>query len=257
MNKHFKIENWSDEFNRLISQVPIEGNHYYQVSRFADQEDKIKYAVYSHWAGWADQDERHEIREPSFIKPELAIQQFNGRNEPLLVINNENDLIVYISFLGGHSIIAEHLADTYLSNILKPVTTLYTYDKGHLKVTDIPEQMFNRAANAKLRMQILNRDNRRCKICGASPKNNEHVELHLHHIIPYADGGLTNENNLITLCHTCHKGLEPHTDYSLFNHIDVNMLSGVKSTEDYITRIKRNVEVGLKRLKAHQNKRKS
>jgi len=43
----------------------------------------------------------------------------------------------------------------------------------------------------------------------------------VHHIKPFSEGGLTEKNNLITLCKTCHDGLYPHFDYSLYSLIDI------------------------------------
>jgi 5-methylcytosine-specific restriction endonuclease McrA len=69
-------------------------------------------------------------------------------------------------------------------------------------------------------MSVLRRDNRRCRICGRRPDDHVDVELHVHHIRPWAKGGLTEITNLITLCHTCHKGLEPHEDPTLYQYVD-------------------------------------
>ena len=41
----------------------------------------------------------------------------------------------------------------------------------------------------------------------------------MHHIRPWAAGGITEERNLITLCHTCHNGLAPHFEHGLFRLI--------------------------------------
>lgn len=68
-------------------------------------------------------------------------------------------------------------------------------------------------------MQILKRDGRRCRICGRNPDNHVDLELHLHHIRPWEKGGVTDPKNLITLCHTCHSGLDPHHDPSLFSYL--------------------------------------
>jgi len=43
--------------------------------------------------------------------------------------------------------------------------------------------------------------------------------LHVHHIRPWEKVGITDPKNLITLCHTCHTGLEPHDDHSLFEYL--------------------------------------
>jgi hypothetical protein len=44
----------------------------------------------------------------------------------------------------------------------------------------------------------------------------------VHHIRMWAHGGLTEDENLITLCHTCHDGLSPHEDWGLFRSIAPN-----------------------------------
>ena len=76
----------------------------------------------------------------------------------------------------------------------------------------LPKSKLTHAPTKKLRMEVLKRDRVRCLICGRSPANNVDVELHLHHVIPWGVGGLTEEINLVTLCHTCHSGLDPHDD---------------------------------------------
>ena len=53
------------------------------------------------------------------------------------------------------------------------------------------------------RIRILQRDAYRCRMCDQTPP---HRSLHIHHIDPYQKGKASNaeENNLITLCRTCH-----------------------------------------------------
>jgi len=58
----------------------------------------------------------------------------------------------------------------------------------------------------KLRFQILERDGFRCKACGADPRNDDEVRLHVDHIVPIALGGKTVEDNLQTLCQKCNQG---------------------------------------------------
>ena len=52
------------------------------------------------------------------------------------------------------------------------------------------------------RQMILARDNYRCQCC----KGKEHDDqLEVHHIIFKSNGGTDDENNLLTVCHTCHQ----------------------------------------------------
>lgn len=67
-----------------------------------------------------------------------------------------------------------------------------------------------RGVPLKLRYRVLVRDNFRCVLCGRSPALEHGVRLHIDHIVPYARGGKTNEENLRTLCEACNwgKGVE-------------------------------------------------
>jgi hypothetical protein len=58
-------------------------------------------------------------------------------------------------------------------------------------------------------MRVLKRDGYRCVVCGRRPGDHVDLELHVHHVIPWRMHGPTAENNLVTLCGTCHKGLDP------------------------------------------------
>lgn len=55
-----------------------------------------------------------------------------------------------------------------------------------------------------LRFQILERDEQRCRLCGADPSQGIH--LHVDHVIPWSKGGKTTSENLQTLCNLCNIG---------------------------------------------------
>ncbi|MBL7176659.1 MAG: HNH endonuclease [Desulfobacteraceae bacterium] len=90
-------------------------------------------------------------------------------------------------------------------------------------------------------MKVLRRDDYRCKICGRRSMDYVDVELNVHHVRPWSMGGLTKGNNLITLCRTCHKGLDPHCDYKLYELIDstIEIPDGKSMREELIEGIKR------------------
>ncbi|EIV21923.1 HNH endonuclease [Mycobacteroides abscessus subsp. abscessus] len=58
-------------------------------------------------------------------------------------------------------------------------------------------------------MRVIKRDKYRCVICGRRAMDHIDLELHVHHLIPWRMAGPTAEENLVTLCGTCHKGLLP------------------------------------------------
>ncbi len=75
--------------------------------------------------------------------------------------------------------------------------TSIDYIKSHKTSRDI---------NLRLRFRIMQRDNFKCKVCGASPATDSSVILQVDHIKPYSKGGETTEENLQTLCSKCNLG---------------------------------------------------
>lgn len=55
---------------------------------------------------------------------------------------------------------------------------------------------------AKLRHEVFQRDNYRCRECGAT---NKETTLEIDHIVPVSKGGTNNINNLQTLCKKCNR----------------------------------------------------
>ncbi len=91
-------------------------------------------------------------------------------------------------------------------------------------------------------MKVLKRDDYRCKICGRRSSDHSDVELDVHHIWPWATGGITEEQNLITLCHTCHTGLAPHEELGLFDLLKESLASDHSS--------ERELELGMLRYQS-------
>ena len=56
---------------------------------------------------------------------------------------------------------------------------------------------------SKVRERILERDNWTCQRCGQ-----EFEKYHIHHIVKKKENGSDTNDNLITVCHKCHKILD-------------------------------------------------
>jgi HNH endonuclease len=99
-------------------------------------------------------------------------------------------------------------------------------------------------------MAALKRDHYRCRICGRGADNSVDLRLHVHHVRPREWGGLTELENLITLCHTCHEGLNPHYERRL--EFMVAPFPGLDETED-MEGIRRYRELTRKILEIEQD----
>lgn len=63
-----------------------------------------------------------------------------------------------------------------------------------------------RTPSPRLRFEVLARDKFTCCFCGASPRKDPSITLHIDHILPWSKGGKTTLDNLQTLCSTCNLG---------------------------------------------------
>jgi 5-methylcytosine-specific restriction endonuclease McrA len=61
-----------------------------------------------------------------------------------------------------------------------------------------------KAVPARIRYEILKKQNHQCQSCGATIKDG--VKLEVDHIIPVSRGGTNDPNNLQVLCKTCNIG---------------------------------------------------
>lgn len=83
----------------------------------------------------------------------------------------------------------------------------------------------------KRRLQILQRDNFTCQICGSTEKT-----LHVHHLCYRKDAKIWDypDNTLITLCEDCHRTeheMQSENDYSVTNLINDLLISGFTNFE--------------------------
>jgi hypothetical protein len=175
----------------------------------------VSCSVFSGFVGWADEAATRELREASEVHPDRMAAGWDLLGEPWLIVHTLEDLLVYLH-TGGHALIEKSLAAVFFRDIVEPHECARSGELGFLATRGAKKSLLQRAPSKKHRMQILQRDGYRCRICGRRSADYVDVELHVHHIRPWGKGGLTEDENLVTLCHTCHGGLEPHHEPSLY-----------------------------------------
>ncbi|TXJ60521.1 HNH endonuclease [Brachyspira aalborgi] len=93
-------------------------------------------------------------------------------------------------------------------NALKAFIATMNGDTIETKQTNNEKNATNnpRSINYRIRFKVMQRDDFKCKICGASPAMQVGVLLHVDHIVPVAKGGQATMDNLQTLCQKCNLG---------------------------------------------------
>lgn len=188
---------------------------YFQLTLTATDDEKLSWGAYSHFVAFTDESRRFELREASLVKADVVARTLREAGEPCIVVNDERALSVFLSF-GGHALVEKCIAERWLPDVIAPSPVARSGLIGFRSLQSVTTTELQHAPTRKQRMRILKRDGFRCRICGERPADNVHVKLHVHHIRMWSRGGLTEDANLITICETCHDGLDPHEDCSLF-----------------------------------------
>jgi hypothetical protein len=204
------------EYLRLRTQKSSGNNGYYQITLLANDDGFLEKSIQTSWCGYTKTRPRREIRKGRLFHPEPQKKWLEKSfDEPCIIVNDENDLHIFFLW-GGVALIERDIAAKHIPDLVEPRE--YMKDSSHLGfvgVSDLPRSKTQHAPSKKLRMSVIQRDEYRCRACGRSPADYVDVELHVHHIIPWGIGGITEEKNLITICKTCHDGLDPHYSPSL------------------------------------------
>lgn len=171
----------------------------------------------SRWVGYEDEEGRIEIRKASKVSREKFLRAFSSKS--IRYIDKIEDLIDFWEN-GGEAVVSAWLIEEAMPDILDAHPTTTTGCGPHDFLTISAKAATTKAPSKKLRMQVLERDDYRCRICGQRPSEDPNIILHVHHIKPWADLGATTPTNLVTICHTCHAGLDPHYNFKLAALID-------------------------------------
>lgn len=202
----------------LLDAIPDEAKNYYALTILLGNNGKPEFSCFSGWVGNTNDNPRREIRQASIIYPDRMLAAWKLVEGPGMVVNTPDDFALFFAF-GGHAVVEKCLAEAVVPEWLSPFVSVHEGEWGYVHPKLLPESALQRAPTPKLRMSIIKRDEFKCRICGRSPKDYGDLELHVHHVRPWAAGGVTEEQNLITLCHTCHNGLAPHFEHALFKFI--------------------------------------
>jgi hypothetical protein len=201
--------------------VSRQNTFYYAITLLA-KNGSVIWGMQTEWYGWTDEQPPRELRVPRLVYPQF-VDLWISIHQPYAIIHELDDIFLFLVG-GGNALVEERLFKAIFGARLKPKVSIPHGPFGFSGKSMFDASAFKRAPNPKLRMKVFTRDNRRCRICGRRPDDNVDVQLHVHHIRPWARGGVTDQQNLITLCHTCHAGLDPHEDISLFGYVEPSSL---------------------------------
>jgi hypothetical protein len=178
------------------------------------------------FVGWPDGGGPHkgvELREAAPVHPDRMARMWEDLGQSWVVVKKPLHLALFLR-MGGNALIDADLARKHLRSHVERREVVPLGAIGFVNYDPESYEVARHRPTPKQRLRVLERNGYRCQLCGGCPSENEHVVLIVHHIRLFGRGGLTADENLITLCHTCHDGLEPHEKLTLFflpgGHLD-------------------------------------
>lgn len=172
----------------------------------------------SRWAGLSEEyslDKGIELRRAVPVDAEKFSQLWEEIDQGWITVNCDLGVLVFFG-VGGNAFIAEDIARKYFVVDLEPHPVASNGGVGFRQYDPKSREVTQSRPRPKQKRRILDRDGHQCKICRKGQSDYPEVELQAHHIRPFAQGGLTIDENLITLCSECHQSLDPHFQPELF-----------------------------------------
>lgn len=156
-----------------------------------------------------------------FDMPESS-QLYNEIESKLNNFDSQKCIVLYNSLVKkyGHSIVTAYLGPLYSylpcyrffnDNIWNIEYETEEFLQGFLNYLKERNDYIKNSHDQRklmtpqLREQVLIRDNYTCQLCGNSRENEPNLLLEVDHIVPIAKGGLTEIDNLQTLCWKCNR----------------------------------------------------
>jgi hypothetical protein len=216
----------AETFERLRAALSrVEPNaHYYALTLTADEDNRIMWSCQSSCVGEGTK-VMWELRGPCLVHPGKMLTLWQRIGQPGIVVGDRETFGIFLR-VGGHAIVEQSLVQQLIPHVLEPVESVPGPVLGLRPLNAVPKASLDRAPSKKLRMDVLRRDRFRCRVCGRRHADEVDIVLHVHHIRPYGMGGLTEMDNLITLCHTCHMGLDPHFELGLYSLVPGGLTLG-------------------------------
>lgn len=207
----------SKSIESLYSQELKPGANYYLICSVGLENGSIQWSFYSGWDGFTKKTKKQPRRDKRaivVINAKEVRAALRSLDMPAAVLNSTEDLILY-AFTGGNALITDKLCELGLPHLLESAESSFSYtDPGFTAVASKPrDAVWQRKAQKETRKTVLLRDTERCRKCGKAR------EIEVHHINPWDHGGLTEPDNLITLCHDCHPQSNFKVDLSLYELI--------------------------------------
>lgn len=158
-----------------------------------------------------------ERREPDAIKTNVMANALEELGYFLYIITRQEHFKYWLNKYGW-AIVSKEFCRSNMAEWLTPKYCLKTSHKTFWDATLLTNDTNKHPIPKGLQRKIRNRDGNACKLCGI--KSSDDRSLTGHHIRPFSKGGMTAEDNLLTLCRSCNENIGDEYLPKLYEFID-------------------------------------
>jgi HNH endonuclease len=176
---------------------------YFALTLTASDDGKLCWGMDSCFAGVGSR-RGFELREACLVYPDKMAFLWESVGQPWLSVEGPTQFALFLR-LGGNALVEAETAREWLEDVIAPHEVAPNSLAGFRWLDTVDRTALRRRPTKGLGGYVRRRDDHRCALCGST------TDLRLHHVRPWADGGLTEEENLLTLCRECEESLEPHS----------------------------------------------
>lgn len=204
--------------------MPDPSKQWYALTRLGTADGQLCFDAQTGWTGFSDKRPFREQRAPRFVNPDKWRSLMLEIHELPITVSDTTSLLAWM-VLGGEGLVESAIAQKHFAERLAPDECGRIAGKaGWISTKKMLASALQHAPSPKTRAKVILRDNRRCRMCGRTPEEDPHAFLEAHHGVPWGDrqSGLTVEENLFTVCTTCHKGFSGGLERQFLHSIGVN-----------------------------------
>ena len=205
-----------DALARSLTEIRPDVSYYAATLLKTDRGEMLGFV--SRWAGPSEEyslEKGIELRRAVPVDAEKFSKLWEEIDQGWIAVNCDLGVLVFFG-VGGNAFIAEDIARKHFAVDLEPHPVAHNGGVGFRHYDPKAREVTKRRLRPKQKKRIFGRDGHQCKICRKTKADCPELELQAHHIRPFAQGGLTIDENLIILCSECHQSLDPHFQPDLF-----------------------------------------
>lgn len=237
---------------------PDPTKHWYALCRTATANGSLRAGGQTEFVDYSKVRPFRERRRASYVKPATWRKSMSDLREVPITVDDKRSMLVWL-LLGGEALVESSFARKHFPESLEPHECgRIAGDLGWHSTENMDSTVLRHAPSAKVRVEVLVRDNRRCRLCGRSPDEDTHAFLEAHHGVPWGDrhSGLTVKENLFTFCNSCHKGISNGLEAVSLSAIGVSDFAGADSfRQDYFAEVFNYRKLILQAMRGRANRR--